>query len=433
MTDIEISQALRIIDQTLEPERLNGVQELVLRECWRGKTYQEIASISGYDSDYIRVVGSKLWQNLSQAFEEKVSKHNFKSVLRQRIKQSQFSLSNLEFPDGQVPLNSRFYIERPPCEERGYEEVLKPGGFIVIKSPMNMGKTSLMIRILAQARSQNYQTVTLNFQLAEASVLSDLAKLLRWIMANMTLQLGIKSEIARFWDEDLGTKISCTNYLQNYILAQLTEPLVLAFDKINHLFEYPQIAQEFLPLIRFWHEESNNIEAWQSLRIVVVHSTDSYIPLDTNQSPFNLGLPIVLTEFSFDQVRELANRYKFKQEVDNLDCSLASLMEMVGGYPYLIRLAFYALSSQNLTFEQLLTEAPTPTGIYRSYLQKYFVTLQKHPELIGTFNQIVSSESPIQISSIAAYKLESMGLIKLFENRAVPSCLLYRLFFRDYI
>ena len=33
MTDIEISQALRIIDRTLEPERLNKVQELVLREC----------------------------------------------------------------------------------------------------------------------------------------------------------------------------------------------------------------------------------------------------------------------------------------------------------------------------------------------------------------------------------------------------------------
>lgn len=431
MTDIEISQALRIIDRTLEPERLNGVQELVLRECWVGKTYQEIASVSGYDSDYIRVVGSRLWQNLSQVFEEKISKHNFKSVLRQKAQQSQFSIGNLEFPDGQVPLNSDFYIERPPSEEQGYEEVLKPGGFIVIKSPMNMGKTSLMTRILAQARAQNYQTVTLNLQLAEASVLSNLAKFLRWIMANITLQLGIKSEIDRFWDEDLGTKISCTNYFQNYILEQLTEPLVLAFDEINHLFEYPEIAQEFLPLIRFWHEEANNIEVWQSLRMIVVHSTDAYIPLDINQSPFNLGLPIVLTEFNFAQVKDLASRYKFKLEVEDLERNLTSLMEMVGGYPYLIRLAFYALSSQELTFKQLLAEAPTSSGIYRNHLQKYFVTLHKYPELICAFKQVIASDSLIQIPSIAAYKLESMGLIKLVGNKAVPSCQLYRLYFCD--
>ena len=238
MTDIEISQTIRIVDRILQPERLNGVQELVLRQCWLGKTYQEIAADSGYDSDYIRVVGSRLWQILSQAFDEKVSKHNFKAVIRQKAKQSQFALGNLEIPDGQVPLNSDFYIERPPNEERGYNEILSPGAFITIKSPMNMGKTSLMTRILAQARAQNYQTVTLNLQLAEASVLSDLAKFLRWLMANITLQLGIKSELDRYWDEDLGTKISCTNYLQNYILSQISEPLVLALDEVNHLFEY---------------------------------------------------------------------------------------------------------------------------------------------------------------------------------------------------
>ena len=62
MTDLEISQALKIIDRTLEPERLNKVQELILRECWFGKIYQEIAVASGYDSDYVRVVGARMWQ-----------------------------------------------------------------------------------------------------------------------------------------------------------------------------------------------------------------------------------------------------------------------------------------------------------------------------------------------------------------------------------
>ncbi|MGL5833336.1 MAG: AAA-like domain-containing protein, partial [Waterburya sp.] len=351
MTDLEINQAIKIIAQVLEPEKLNGVQELVLRECWQGKTYQEIAEISGYDSDYVRVVGSRLWKNLTVAFEEKVSKNNLQSIIKAQVLKGKLPLSMIEFPDGQVPLNSNFYIERPPLETQAFEEILNPGALVVIKSPLNMGKTSLMTRILAKARSHKYHTVKLNLQLAEASVLSNLEKFLRWMMANITLQLEISSEIDRYWDQDLGTKISCTNYFQQHILGQLNEPLVLAFDEVNHLFEYPEIAQEFLPLLRFWHEEASNIDIWQRLRIVVVNSTDVYIPLEIHQSPFNLGLPIILPEFNFEQVKELANRHQFKLQIPDLDHSLSSLMEMVGGFPYLIRQAFYALSTQEITMD----------------------------------------------------------------------------------
>ena len=431
MSEIEISQALRIIDRILEPESLSGVQELILRECWQNKSYQEIASASGYDSDYIRVVGSRLWQNLSLAFEEKVSKNNFKSVFRQKTAEAKFSLTTLEFPDGQVALNSNFYIDRPPIEAIAYQEIFNPAAFIAIESPLKMGKTSLMIRILAQARSQNYRTVTLNFQLAEASVLSDLEKFLRWLMANITLQLGIKSEIDRYWDRDLGNKISCTTYFQKHILEQLSEPLVLAFDEVERLFDYPEIFGEFLPLVRFWHEEANNAEAWQRLRTIVVYSTDVYARLNIHQSPFNLGLPITLPEFNLEQVKQLAHRYQFQQKVEDCDRSLKLLMEMVGGYPYLLRLAFHVLT-QDTTLEDLLAKAPTPSGIYRSYLQNYFATIREDPELFQAFASIVA-DSPVQISSFTAYKLENMGAIKYLGEKVIPSCKLYLLYFRDYL
>ena len=431
MTDLEISQVLRIIDRILEPEKLNAVQELVLRECWIGKTYQEIAQNSGYDSDYVRVVGSRLWQNLSLALEAKISKNNFKSVLEKQAQQGKLSLNTIELPKGQVSPNSIFYIERPPCEEKAYAEILNPGALVAIESPLNMGKSSLLARTLAQARSQNYRTVTLNLQLAEASVLSNLEKFLRWLMANITLQLGISSKIDEYWDSDLGTKVSCTNYLQKHILAQLTQPLVLALDEVNHLFKYHEIAQEFLPLLRFWHEEANNTDIWRNLRIIAVHSTEIYISLDINQSPFNIGLSIVLPEFNLEQVKELALRHQLHLEPAELEQTLDSLMAMVGGFPYLIRLALYTLITQDITVEQLLAQAPTPSGIYRTHLQGYFNTLSQYPDLMNAYSQIVAAEEPIQVSSLISYRLTSMGLIKLVENKAIPSCQLYRLYFRN--
>ncbi|MEM6612201.1 MAG: AAA-like domain-containing protein [Cyanobacteria bacterium P01_C01_bin.72] len=433
MTDLEVSQALKIVDQILEPEKLNGVQELVLRECWFGKTYQEIATSSGYDSDYIRVVGSRLWQSLSLAFEAKISKNNFKSILREQAERGKFLFSTVEFPEGQVPLNSNFYIERPPCESKAYEEILNPGALVVIQSPLNMGKTSLMSRILFQARTQDYYTLTLNLQLAEASVLSNLEKFLRWLMANITLQLKINSEIDRYWDLDLGAKVSCTNYFQKHILDKLNQPLILALDEVNRLFEYPEVAQEFLPLLRFWHEEANNVDVWQNLRIIVVHSTEVYIPLEINQSPLNLGLPIVLPEFNLEQVKELAHRHKFQSVELNLEQDLVTLMEMVGGFPYLVRQALYTLATQDTTMEKLLAEAPTPSGIYRTHLQSYFSTLSQYPELMNTFSQVVMADSPLQVPSLLSYQLSSIGLVKLVDNKVIPSCNLYRLYFRNYL
>jgi len=82
---ITIEEALHLVDNAIKPERLNSVQELILTHCWSGKTYQEIANTSGYDPDYVRVVGSRLWQLLSQSFSEKITKNNFRSILRQQI------------------------------------------------------------------------------------------------------------------------------------------------------------------------------------------------------------------------------------------------------------------------------------------------------------------------------------------------------------
>ena len=88
-------------------------------------------------------------------------------------------------------------------------------------------------------------------------------------------------------------------------------------------------------------------------------------------------------------------------------------MNMVGGHPYLIRLALYHLYQDDIPMEQLLEEAPTPTGIYHHHLQNHLITLQKHPELATTFAKVIKAQKPIQLETIIAYKLASMGLVKL--------------------
>jgi ubiquitin-protein ligase len=85
---MDSNEALAILDKFLHSKPLSYLQELVFCKSWEGKTYQEIASDAGYDFDYVREVGSSLWNLLSSEIGEKVTKKNIQSVLR-RYKQEQ--------------------------------------------------------------------------------------------------------------------------------------------------------------------------------------------------------------------------------------------------------------------------------------------------------------------------------------------------------
>jgi hypothetical protein len=81
---MNVEEALEIVQAVIEKGSLNKVEEIVLRQCWEGKSYLEIARNSGYEVGYVTDVGARLWQWLSKAFGKKVTKSNFPALLRQR-------------------------------------------------------------------------------------------------------------------------------------------------------------------------------------------------------------------------------------------------------------------------------------------------------------------------------------------------------------
>ena len=67
---------------------ISDIQELVLCQSWVGLSYQEIAEASGYDAEYIKQIGSKLWRSLSDYLARKVTKKNLRSVFRQYLEEN---------------------------------------------------------------------------------------------------------------------------------------------------------------------------------------------------------------------------------------------------------------------------------------------------------------------------------------------------------
>jgi len=336
-----------------------------------------------------------------------------------------------ELPTGQVRLASAFYVERVPYEAQCYREICQPGALIRIKAPRQMGKTSLMARILAQAKEQGYRTVPLSFQHADSSVFTSLNELLQWFCAKITRKLKLPHQVDDYWSDMYGSKDNCTAYFEDCLLSATEQPLVLGLDEVDRVFQYPTIADDFFGLLRAWYEEAGygdtGSDLWEKLRMVVVHSTEVYIPLDINQSPFNVGLPIELSEFSTQQVQNLTQRHGLNWHSTQVE----QLMSIVGGHPYLVRVALYNIAQQEITLTQLLDIAATEAGLYGDHLRRHLWNLQQHPKLASAFTQVVTTNEPVELESMLAFKLHSLGLVKLQGNFVTPRFDLYRQYFRD--
>jgi WD40 repeat protein len=78
-------EALGIIETVLSKDCLSKLQTLVFQQAWEELSYQEIARNVGYEVGYVKQTGSQLWQQLSQALGEKVSKSNVQAVLNRYV------------------------------------------------------------------------------------------------------------------------------------------------------------------------------------------------------------------------------------------------------------------------------------------------------------------------------------------------------------
>ncbi|ESA32803.1 fog: wd40 repeat protein [Leptolyngbya sp. Heron Island J] len=451
--------------ERLLQRQLGTLERLVLQESWSHRSYAEIAQSSSYATEYIKQIGSKLWSELSVALGESVSKKSLRLVLTperlqkyqpqsiprpaavsiptaapaaQTMASPRPSVKPLtptvtaasRFPSGPLPLDSPLYVERLPQEASAFNELSYPGCLLRIKAPRRMGKSSLLNRLLDHAQGQGYRTITLNLQEVDREIFDHLDQFLRWLCANASHQLGLPSKVDALWDQEMGSKVNCKLYFERYVLKEISTPLVLGIDELNRIFGYSRIVQDFLPMLRVWHERSKDSAIWQKLRLVLVHATDLYVPLHLNQSPFNVGLPIRLPPFTLEQLTHLAQRYGVETLLHGrAGQSFRSFYYLINGHPHLAGLAFYTLQQGQMSLEQIIATAASAQGIYHDHLQRCLAMLNSDPSVAASYYQVITHGDGVVLDGIASYKLDSLGLVSFEQTLVKPSCELYRLYF----
>ncbi len=336
----------------------------------------------------------------------------------------------LETPEGSVPLNSPFYIERLPQETYCRAEIAKPHALIRLKAPRQMGKTSMMMRLLDCAERQEDRAVYLSLEQAPAQALSDADKFLQWFCASIAIKAKHK-----FQQEDyssltamVGSTLATQEYFESHLLPDLGTPLTIGLDAVDRIFDYPHLCNDFFSLLRSLHEAGKHTEILSKLRLVVSHAAEVYIPLDINRSPFNVGISIEVDEFSRDLIELLAT----KHQLNWTDPEIDRLMELIGGHPFLVRLVMFEAASQKIDLTKAIATASSRGGIFdRYHLSRIESTLKSQPDLLAAIITVITSPAGTSLSSNIKHRLEGLGIVKLKDELVVPRCELYRQYFSN--
>jgi len=204
----------------------------------------------------------------------------------------------LFFWGGNLAPDSPVYIERP--EDQKLAEHILAGDYVTVLAPRQMGKTSLLYRVMSRLRAQGTAVAYLDLS---ATREESLETFYRHLAATIHEQVDPQGEAPT----GLATHLDFLNYLRA-VAGKLGEStrLVLMLDEVGSV--PPQMCDPFFSNVRYVF---SNREVRAEFKRIVFVLCGTFQPRDLIQnpanSPFNISKTVRMSDLSRDGVRRLVS------------------------------------------------------------------------------------------------------------------------------
>lgn len=333
---------------------------------------------------------------------------------------------DLGSPEGTMPYQSSFYIERETDREAMQALCEMNGVTITIKGPRQMGKSSLLNRLMEDGCGRGMKTAFIDFQMIEKSVIDNADIFYRQFCSLLSWEFEVEDRTEEFWKYPLGQVQKTTNYVTKYLLKELQDKqLLLAMDEVERMFASP-FRSDFFSMLRSWHNARARGGDWTRFNMALVTSTEPYqLIADLNQSPFNVGAVVELKDFTPEQVSDMNQRHGNPLSAEQV----AKISELLGGHPYLTRKALYLVASKRAAFDEIVKNAYEDDGPFGDHLRNHLFRMSDYQELKSGLMQVIKHQRCSDKHIF--FRLRGAGLVRPIGNDVLPRNTLYAEYFRQ--
>ena len=276
---------------------------------------------------------------------------------------------------GAVPLKSPFYILRP-ADAEFIAAIARRDSIVLVKGPRQIGKTSLLVRGLDQARQSGARLILTDLQRLAAADFDTVETFFLALGQLIADQLELEVSPRQTWNQDRAPGANFERFLRREVLNKIDTYVVWGLDEVDRLFPFAY-RNDVFGMFRAWFNE----RAFQPdgslsrMTLAMAYATEARLFIsDLNQSPFNVGTRLSLGELTIEQTRELNRRYgsPLADEMETV-----RLQALVGGHPYLIRRALHEMKVHNLDIGAIERQANHRIASIACAVQELF--LEKVP------------------------------------------------------
>lgn len=298
-----------------------------------------------------------------------------------------------------------WYVPRPDEETRALDCLEAPARPLFLYAPERHGKTWFLEHLLASVRARGHFGVRVNLELLPVSARTSLDAFLAELSTR--LYRKFESRLKGLPGSPSGSSLAAL--LELVLQAVAPQRFYLTFDRFDTLRD-TMFYDGFVALLAELIERSAQSAAtpWPSLRLVLLSATaPDWLVRPMVARPF-VAVSQELLDFSSTQLLFLAKLYKLQPTPKEL----TALQALVGGHPYLCRVAMYAAAVRGETLSDVLYSRGTASAVFDFFLETCQQRLTTQPGLWPTLERVLREQSLHALDRLLLPRLERMGIVR---------------------